>query len=730
MISFLSFFFINSASAQPEMLSIDSDAIKRKPWRIADKMGYIDMVELDGLVEVPLFRKKQTFFEVYVEVNTTDPKAAQETEDSEEDAPKPSFFKLDLSSNIIAVDDAFVQANGLDVKTTNKKLVPIKEEYNVGGEIKYVEIPKLHIGGMTLHNVTAFVTSSKSSFRHIKEPQIGLGALNAAYAILHSQGVVQFMPKNDGKELLSNISDDHIRYNSADWKVVTAGKKKNEKIEDIQLSNNIIVDIQTLDSQTYSVWLNNTVKTNDLVKIPNPSQYGTHGDFHYPNVPSTWTSISIGNMTLADNWLYVFNEPFASNYLQYDGRLGTDSLSFLDIAVSPVDSLLAVKSIDQYEVSLIEKRKLKDLRKEVKEMEEVDEASAQKLASLEKSVGSKSSAERNLLTAIEKNPNSCGNYLELGKVYMDLENFAKSEENLQKASKMYHAWWDRSLDERLSIKKNQAEVMEDVESDEEREEIKAGGWTYDQPDSCREADALLPVAAFFNGKDIDVFTSNYYKNLDLDDQLARVTGNYALLQGNHQLANEAYRQAMILEATPDPLNRLGLALYFADIGNWNDAKALFEEVIFIDHMDFLSALLYVENLRANEGDKAVLSMMEDFLKKIPSHSAMLSLHVRELKKQGLETKDAVARADAHFSRNFMRGYREREQACYAFYLITLDRTDEAKGILSNKNTNQSAYVLAQAQLYKSLGEEEKASTYLQKAKRQGYNHPGFVLLQE
>ena len=730
MISFLSFFFITSASAQPEMLSIDSDAIKRKPWRLADKMGYIDMVELDGLVEVPLFRKKQTIFEVYIEVNTTDPKDAKETQDSEEDAPKPSFFKLDLSSNIIAVDDAFVQANGLDVKTTNKKLVPIKEEYNVGGEIKYVEIPKLHIGGMTLHNVTAFVTSSESSFRYIKEPQIGLGALNAAYAILHSQGVVQFMPKNDGKELLSNISDDHVRYNSADWKVVTAGKKKNEKIEDIQRSNNIIVDIQTLDSQTFSVWLNNTVKTNDLVNIPNPSQYGTHGDFHYPNVPSTWTSISIGNTTLADNWLYVFNEPFGSNYLQYDGRLGTDALSFLDIAVSPVDSLIAVKSINQYEVSLIEKRKLKDLRKEVKEMEEVDEASAQTLASLEKSVGSKGSAERSLLTAIEKNPNSCGNYLELGKVYMDLENFAESEENLQKASKMYHAWWDRSLDERLSIQKNQAEMMENVESDEEREEIKAGGWTYDQPESCREADALLPVAAFFNGKDIDVFTSNYYKNLDLDDQLARVTGNYALLQGNHQLANEAYRQAMILEATPDPLNRLGLALYFADIGNWNDAKALFEEVIFIDHMDFLSALLYVENLRANEGDKAVLSMMEDFLKKIPSHSAMLSLHVRELKKQGLETKDAVAKADAHFSRNFMRGYREREQACYAFYLITLDRIDEAKGVLSNKNTNQSAYVLAQAQLYKSLGEEEKASTYLKKAKRQGYNHPGFVLLQE
>ena len=33
MISLLPFFIINSAFAQPEMLSINSDAIKRKPWR-------------------------------------------------------------------------------------------------------------------------------------------------------------------------------------------------------------------------------------------------------------------------------------------------------------------------------------------------------------------------------------------------------------------------------------------------------------------------------------------------------------------------------------------------------------------------------------------------------------------------------------------------------------------------------------------------------------------------
>ena len=44
-------------------------------------------------------------------------------------------------------------------------LLPLKEDYKNGGEIKYVEIPKLHIGDMTLHNVTAYVTSSESSLK-------------------------------------------------------------------------------------------------------------------------------------------------------------------------------------------------------------------------------------------------------------------------------------------------------------------------------------------------------------------------------------------------------------------------------------------------------------------------------------------------------------------------------------------------------------------------------------
>ena len=77
-------------------------------------MGYIDMVELDGLVEVPLFERKQFLKSTSKSIQLTQrmPKKPK----IQKKCSKPSFFKLDLSSNIIAVDDAFVQANGLDVK--------------------------------------------------------------------------------------------------------------------------------------------------------------------------------------------------------------------------------------------------------------------------------------------------------------------------------------------------------------------------------------------------------------------------------------------------------------------------------------------------------------------------------------------------------------------------------------------------------------------------------------
>ena len=151
----------------------------------------------------------------------------------------------------------------------------------------------------------------------------------------------------------------------------------------------------------------------------------------------------------------------------------------------------------------------------------------------------------------------------------------------------------------------------------------------------------------------------------------------------------------------------------------------------MEHYDALAVLLYVENLRNNEDNQAVLSMLKEWTTKIPSHAALHLAYVRELKNQNsLDVENAIQTADALFAKILMRGYTISQINCYAYYLITVDRLDEATSILSDETKVQAEYLLARAQLYKALGEEAKSIQTLEKAKRQGYNHPGYVLLQE
>ena len=86
-----------------------------------------------------------------------------------------------------------------------------------------------------------------------------------------------------------------------------------------------------------------------------------------------------------------------------------------------------------------------------------------------------------------------------------------------------------------------------------------------------------------------------------------------------------------MEASPDPLNRLGLALY-ATILEMGHCKKSFEEVVNMDHLDVMSVLLYAENLRKQEGDKAVLTCWIH-ISKHPFSFCFHVAYVRELQKQ-------------------------------------------------------------------------------------------------
>ena len=168
-------------------------------------------------------------------------------------------------------------------------------------------------------------------------------------------------------------------------------------------------------------------------------------------------------------------------------------------------------------------------------------------------------------------------------------DYAGALSSYQKASDLYHSWWDLDLHQRMDINNRQANAMKRDQRNRNSlmvDELKAksagqpvnsvaDGWFLSQPEECYLADGLIASIHFINGELMK--TEEVYRNkLDLDDKLAVVLGNAALSSGNTVLANEAYRQAIKLEDGNQINNRLGLGLVYADQGNWGQADQLFE----------------------------------------------------------------------------------------------------------------------------------------------------------
>ena len=159
--------------------------------------------------------------------------------------------------------------------------------------------------------------------------------------------------------------------------------------------------------------------------------------------------------------------------------------------------------------------------------------------------------------------------------------------------------------------------INNAQSDMEEEEIDAAkerskdadvnsvedGWYLSQPEGCYRADGWVAAVDMLNGNH-DAVEQNYRNNLDLDAMLAMTFGNSALQQGNTELAHEAYRQAIKLEANlgERALNRHGLALIYADQGKWEQANDLFQESMqYDDHL--ISAMMWPNNAIAQSDAK-------------------------------------------------------------------------------------------------------------------------------
>ena len=147
------------------------------------------------------------------------------------------------------------------------------------------------------------------------------------------------------------------------------------------------------------------------------------------------------------------------------------------------------------------------------------------------------------------------------------------------------------------------------------------GWYISQPESCYRADGWVASVDLLKGNH-DAVESNYRENLDLDSMLAVALGNSALIQGNTELAHEAFRQGIKLENGSGERAELrhALALVYADQGKWEQANDLFQESLeLLDNP--LNAMMWLDNAIAQTDAKSALSTIQEWSKTHPTHSA-------------------------------------------------------------------------------------------------------------
>ena len=104
-------------------------------------------------------------------------------------------------------------------------MIPVPDDFKVGGEIKYVVIPSINVGDLVSNDVTALIAGSEEGFNVGKSKgiEIGLDALSTSYAIINSKGIIKF--SNDGAGLMNEIGATGVPYQSTDFLVGTDRKK-------------------------------------------------------------------------------------------------------------------------------------------------------------------------------------------------------------------------------------------------------------------------------------------------------------------------------------------------------------------------------------------------------------------------------------------------------------------------------------------------------------------------
>ena len=573
------------------VLSTPADAHRLDDWGAGAKS-----VALDDVVEVPLQLGPCGDLRPHVTVSVGE---------------ESYLFLLEAASSKIAASKSLIEAAGGEVKLKNRDFWKSftrsddHEKFRVGGKMKVAHLDEISVGDMVLSDVSVISRNVNTrpgvlpSCPATVDGVLGLESLDAAVAILPSEGVVRFAPSDRGSELVSALGGTSIATQSVD----SIEFKYGVKAYDTSYRQMFEVTYGDNESPTYTVF--STERTRSAVQsgvagVTTVAVADTDRAQVKANVAGlgehvVWADITDMREALPKDWA-------ATRPLAY---LGHRFLRDYDIVFDPAGNQIALKAAsaqkraDSLDDAIA--RATSDLEaapdEEAASDEEVDEAAQAKeragklsgLASMLLEKGDLETAIQHLEEAAALQPDVCGSWVDASEGYAIATRFSAAAEAAEKAQAMYTAWNALSAEERADI--------EALEGDEAE-----AAAVSPQSSSCHVVYGLTASSKLAAG-DTAGAMALYPEHLDLDHKLPAFVGVAALSAGDAAVAQSALRQALRLGASASDgtvLANTRLALSHAT--DTDQAIALWERDARRLANDPLSVAMYMDFVKTAGGD--------------------------------------------------------------------------------------------------------------------------------
>jgi tetratricopeptide (TPR) repeat protein len=612
-----------------------------------EDLGSVESVTLSSATTIPLYTTPEG--QVYPCVQVT---IGEEV----------YIFGLDLNHGI-HVGERLVSELGLE---------PEEKKDRHFKEISTVEIEKMSLGALELSGVTALARQPDDNDNDpfydtlpagwSLDGYIGLASISeVAWSIQPSTGQVIFAPLAEGPELVSGLKDgETYTWRETEMLVERYGKNK---IPVLAMAPIISVNVGGVELDallSYRQWGSTTRS-----RVEGLSEGPTR---HLGDQATTWMPVTLAEHAV-DTWVetqgktagsfQLLSRPlFTQDYAE--ASVGRQVLTQFDIASDPSSNTLAIRYASEQQREDPTPFLLADATTDTEKMPEVPEGEA---ADPDAQAGSGAAFTRqaglrwvsgDLAGAIlshqqrleyGNNKNLCSIHQDIGEIQIEAGLLDEAIASLTTASDLYHAWWDQDLQTRKALE----EILKEYEDDE----AKAASEHADvnvQPGSCYTVDGSLAMAWLGQG-DVEKVSALYAERLDLDENLALVQGNAALLDGNISLARAAFYQAVMLEGRPQSRSRIGQALIHESVGEWSHAEALYEKALEIDRHYAMAALLWVDASIRAKSAAATARATEAFLTANPDSSAAFIAHARALRLAGDDgqLRQLTRRGDAHYA---------------------------------------------------------------------------------